>query len=177
MMMLAGAGMGLRAVQASGTAARKPVAENPAQIFQRGQDALARGNLDEAERDFRQVLEVDPQAGAAYANLGVVDMRRKEWTKALGELQKAKKLMPQVVGVRLNIGLVYYRQNEFLQAIPEFEAVVRAQPDAQQARFLLGQCYFFADRWTDAVATLEPLWERESGATHLNTNSLWGNTI
>ena len=163
MMMLAGAGIRLCARQASGPANRKAVAEDPAQVFQRGQDALARGSLDEAERDFRQVLEINPQAGAAYANLGVVYMRRKEWSKALAELQKAKKLMPQVAGIRLNIGLAYYRQNEFLKAIPEFEAVVGAQPDAQQARYLLGQSYFFADRWADAVATLEPLWEQESG--------------
>jgi len=166
-MMLSGAGMGLPGQQAAGTntgtGVGKAAAGDPAQIFQRGQDALARGNLDQAERDFRQVLEIDPQAGAAYANLGVVYMRRKEWSKALGELQKARKLMPQVAGVRLNIGLAYYRQSEFLKAIPEFEAVVRAQPDAQQARYLLGQSYFFADRWTDAVATLEPLWEQESG--------------
>lgn len=147
----------------TGKTAGRTASGDPARIFQRGQDALGRGNLDEAERDFRQVLEMDPQAGAAYANLGVVYMRRKQWAKALADLKKAETLMPQVAGVRLNIGLAYYRQNEFLQAIPEFEAVVRAQPDAEQARYLLGQCYFFADRWADAVATLEPLWEQESG--------------
>jgi len=166
-MMLSGAGIGLSAQQtagtSTGTAARNAATGNPAHIFQQGQDALAHGSLDVAERDFRQVLEIDPQSGAAYANLGVVYMRRTQWAKALAELQKAKKLMPQVTGVRLNIGLAYYRQNEFLQAIPEFEAVVRAQPDAQQARYLLGQCYFFADHWADAVRTLEPLWEHESG--------------
>ena len=163
-MILSGAGMSLPAPrQSSAAVTGKAASRDPAQIFQRGQDALGRGNLDDAERDFRQVLEMDSQAGAAYANLGVVYMRRKQWAKALGELKTAERLMPQVAGVRLNIGLAYYRQNEFLQAIPEFEAVVRAQADAQQARFLLGQCYFFADRWADAVATLEPLWEQESG--------------
>ncbi|SRR5579871_474581 len=162
-MMLAGAGMNLRAQQASGMATGKAGIGDPGKIFRRGQDALNRGELDEAERDFLQVVEIDPQAGAAYANLGVVYMRRKQWGKALGELKKAEALMPRVAGVRLNIGLVYYRQNEFLQAIPEFEAVVRAQPDTPQARFLLGQCYFFTDRWAEAVATLEPLWEQESG--------------
>jgi tetratricopeptide (TPR) repeat protein len=138
-------------------------AADPAQLFQRGQDALTAGRLDEAERDFRQVLAADPQAGPAYANLGVVYMRRKQWTKALEMLHKAERLMPQVAGVRLNIGLAYYRQNEFLKAIPPFEAVVREQPDALQPRYLLGLCYFFAERWADAAATLEPLWPQESG--------------
>jgi tetratricopeptide (TPR) repeat protein len=137
-------------------------AADPAQFFQRGQDALSQGNLDEAERDFQQVLQLDPESGAAYANLGVVYMRRKQWSEALQSLEKAQRLLPQVAGVRLNIGLAYFRQNEFLKAIPSFESVVNDQPDALQPRYLLGLCYFFAERWSDAVTTLEPLWPQES---------------
>jgi tetratricopeptide (TPR) repeat protein len=139
------------------------VAADPARLFQAGQDALNQGRLDQAERDFRQVLAANPQVGGAYANLGVVYMRRKQWAKALDMLRRAERLMPQVAGIRLNIGLAYYRQNEFLKAIPPFESVVRDQPDALQPRHLLGLCYFFTDRWADAAATLEPLWAQESG--------------
>jgi tetratricopeptide (TPR) repeat protein len=135
---------------------------DPAQLFQRGQEALNGGRLDEAERTFRQVLAANPQLGGAYANLGVVYMRRKQWTKALENLHKAERLMPQVTGIRLNIGLAYYRQNEFLKAISPFESVVRDQPDALQPRYLLGLCYFFSERWADAASTLEPLWAQES---------------
>jgi tetratricopeptide (TPR) repeat protein len=151
---------------AAGSAAGVHAADHtadPAQLFQRGQDALNRGQLDEAEHDFRSVLAVDPQAGAAYANLGVVYMRRKQWPLALTHLKKAERLMPQVAGIRLNIGLAYYRQNEFMKATPPFESVVRDQPDAVQPRYLLGLCYFFAERWADAASTLEPLWAQESG--------------
>ena len=48
-----------------------------------GQDALGQGRLDDAEHAFRQVLARDPQSGGAYANLGVVYMRRKQFGKAL----------------------------------------------------------------------------------------------
>ena len=135
---------------------------DPAQVFQQGQDALNRGRLDEAERDFRKVLLLNPQLAGAYANLGVVYMRRKQWTKALEMLNRAEHLLPQVAGIRLNIGLAYYRQSEFLKAIPVFESVVRDQPDAAQPRHLLGICYFFTERWADAASTLEPLWSKES---------------
>lgn len=145
------------------TANSAPRGTAPAQIFQRGQDALNQNHLDEAEHDFRQVLELDPQSGSAYANLGVVYMRRKQWAKALQSFEKAQKLMPNVAGVQLNIGLAYFRQNEFVKAIPPLEAAVRAQPDALQPRYLLGLCYFFDERWSDAAATLEPLWPQESG--------------
>jgi len=90
-------------------------------------------------------------------------MRRKQWSEALGMLEKAQHLLPEMAGIRLNIGLAYYRQNEFLKAIPAFESVVREQPDALQPRYLLGLCYFFVDRWADAAETLEPLWGQESG--------------
>ena len=153
--------------QASSGAARETTANShqsdPAQIFQRGQEDLAAGRLDEAERRFQQVLQLDPQAGAAYANLGVISMRRKQWTKALESLEKAERLMPLVPGIRLNIGLAYYRQNEFLKAIPSFESVVRDQPNASQPRYLLGLSYFFADRWAESASVLAPLWAQESG--------------
>lgn len=135
---------------------------DPAALFQRGQDALNHGRLEEAERSFRQVLAIDPKSGGAFANLGVVYMRRKQWTRALKMLQQAESLLPQVPGIRLNIGLAYYRQNEFVKATAPFESVVRDQPDALQPRYLLGLCYFFAERWGDAAAMLEPLWGQES---------------
>ncbi len=136
---------------------------DPAQLFRQGQDALNQGQLDEAERDFRQVLAANPQVGGAYANLGVVYIRRKQWAKALEMLGKAERIMPREAGIRLNIGLAYFRQNEFLKAIAPLESVVRDQPDALQPRHLLGLCYFFTDRWADAANTLEPLWPQESG--------------
>ena len=138
------------------------VSGNPAQLFENGRQALSRGQLTEAERDFRGVLRLDPQSWAAYANLGVVYMRGKHWDKALQSLEVAERLMPQEPGVRLNIGLTYYRQNEYLKAIPEFESVVRDQPNALEPRYLLGFCYFFAERWGQASATLEPLWSQKS---------------
>lgn len=162
-LLLAGAIRQVRAQNsAAPSAADSSTSEPPALIFEHGQEALNHGRLDEAERDFRQILALDPQAGGAYANLGVVYMRRKQWNTALEMLGKAEHLLPQVAGIRLNIGLAYYRQNEFLRAIPPFESVVKEQPDALQPRYLLGECDFFAERWADAADTLAPLWAQQS---------------
>ena len=156
------AGSAANSRNSAASAPSAPVADL-AQLFQAGQDALNQNRLEEAERDFKLVLAANPQVGPAYGNLGVVYMRRKQWTRALASLNRAERLMPEVAGIRLNIGLAYYRQNEFLKAIPPFESVVRDQPDAAQPRHLLGLCYFFANRWADAASTLEPLWPQESG--------------
>jgi tetratricopeptide (TPR) repeat protein len=135
---------------------------DPQKLFEAGEAALRAGKLDEAEHDFRQVLAINSEVAGAYANLGVIDMRRKQWPQALVMLRKAEKLAPNVPGIRLNVGLVYFRQNDFRSAIKPFESVVRDVPDSYQARHLLGLCYFFNDRWQDAIGALEPLWGQAS---------------
>jgi tetratricopeptide (TPR) repeat protein len=131
---------------------------DPKALFAKGEAALKNGDLKEAEAAFRQVLAVDPQAGGAYTNLGVIAMRRKEWDQALGLLEKAAKLDPKVSGIRLNIGLVNYRRGDYAAAIEPLASVVRDQPDSQQARYLLGLCNFFTGHYDAAVKALEPLW-------------------
>ncbi|MGA8067468.1 MAG: tetratricopeptide repeat protein [Terriglobales bacterium] len=135
---------------------------DPQKLFAAGEAALRAGNLDQAERAFHQVLAIDPSVAGAYANLGVIHMRRKQWPQALEMLRQAEKLAPGVAGIRLNIGLAYFRQNDFLRAIHPFESVLKQTPDSYQARYLLGLCYFFGDRWTDAIDTLQPLWAKAS---------------
>jgi tetratricopeptide (TPR) repeat protein len=132
------------------------------ELFGSGEAALRAGNLDQAEISFKQVLAQDPSSAGAYANLGVIAMRRQNWPAALDLLHKAERLAPNVAGIRLNIGLVHYRQSEFLSAIAPFESVVRDKPDSLQARYLLGLCYFFTERYADAVRTLQDLWPQES---------------
>jgi tetratricopeptide (TPR) repeat protein len=149
-------------VLAGGSSAQNTAARDPQTLFEAGDAALHAGKLDEAEHDFRQVLAIDPSVAGAYANLGVIHMRRKQWPQALEMLHKAEKLAPDIAGIRLNIGLVYFRQNDFARAIQPFESVVRQSPDSFQARYLLGLCYFFNDRWTDAIGALEPLWAQAS---------------
>ena len=116
-------------------------ARDPQKLFEAGEAALHAGKLDEAEREFRQVLSIDPDVAGAYANLGVIHMRRKQWPQALEMLHKAEKLAPDMVGIQLNIGLIYYRQKNFRAAIEPFESVVQRGP-TYQARYLLGFCYF-----------------------------------
>lgn len=135
---------------------------DPQALFAQGQSALQKGDLVSAEASFRSVLVLDPQSGAAYANLGVIAMRRKEWDHALTLLQKAETLEPKMSGIRLNIGLVKYRRGDYAGAIAPFSSVVHDQPDAQQPRYLLGLCNVFTEHYKDAAAALAPLWPQMS---------------
>ncbi|MGA2420332.1 MAG: tetratricopeptide repeat protein [Candidatus Acidiferrum sp.] len=167
--VLVAAGLGVAMLAATGELARAgqpqttPERIDPQEWFAQGQAALQSGDLATAEKSFRKVLSVDPRSAAAYANLGVIAMRRKDWEQALSLLQKAEKLDPKMAGIRLNIGLVEYRRANYPGAIAPLTSVVREQPENAQARYLLGLCQVFTERYTDAVATLEPLWQERSG--------------
>ena len=137
-------------------------ARDPQTIFNEGEAALATGDLDTAEHRFKQVVSLNPRVAGAYANLGVIQMRRKKWDAAIASLEHASRLAPQISGIRLNIGLAYYRQGDYRHAIPAFESVVKDESSSLQARYLLGQCYFFTDRYVEAVDDLEPLWPQQS---------------
>ena len=135
---------------------------DPAAIFQRGQSALDRGDLEAAATAFRAVLKLDPQSAAARANLGVIAMRRKEWENALAEFHHAEKLAPAMSGVRLNIGIVEYRRGNYAAAIAPLQSVVKDQPGSLQANYLLGLCLSLVERYGEAVRVLEPLWPQMS---------------
>jgi len=140
--------------------------EDPQALFERGEAELRAGDLEQAEDSFRRILARYPQLAGAYANLGVIDMRRKQWKPALAMLAKAEHLAPEIPGIRLNIGLTYYREGDFRSAIPSFQSVVHDVPGSLQARYLLGLCYFFTEQYASAASELEQIWSEE--ADHLN---------
>ncbi len=168
MLLLLSSGLSAQSGSPVKSGAGEAKTHDPQKVFEAGEIALRAGELDEAERKFRQVLAIDPKVAATYVNLGVIEMRRKQWPQALEMLHKAEKLAPEMAGIRLNIGLVYYRERNFPAAIGPFESVAQQTPGSYQARYLLGFCYFFGGRWADTVATLEPLWEQVSAPDRLN---------
>ena len=112
-MVLAAAvvGAGALARPAAGQAASHGAgsgAVDVAGLFGEGEAALRAGDLDAAAAAFKKVLGVDPGAAGAYANLGVIAMRRQQWGQALEMLRKAEGLAPGVAGIRFEhwIGLL-----------------------------------------------------------------------
>jgi tetratricopeptide (TPR) repeat protein len=146
----------------------KPEPTDPQTWFAKGQAALQSGDLNTAEESFRQVLSADPRSAAAYANLGVIAMRRKDWDHALALLQKAEHLDGKMAGIRLNIGIVEFRRANYGAAIAPLSSVLHDEPNSAQARYLLGLCQVFTEKYADAVTTLQPLWtERSSDVMYL----------
>ena len=64
-------------------------------VYNKAVEASRSGNLDEAERLYKEILEKAPDLGEVHYNLGRLYTRRKDLAAAETELRRAAELMPQ----------------------------------------------------------------------------------
>src|ERR1700687_1443104 len=92
------------------------------------------GNLAEAEKTWRLVVQRDPGEAAAFASLGLVLSKEGKYREAVPIYQKALALQPKLPGIQLNLGLAEFKQGHFERAVSPFAAALAADPGNIQAR-------------------------------------------
>lgn len=100
-----------------------------------GVSALARGDLEEAERLFRLALRTVPDLPDARYNLALVLLKR-------GQAEAAETLLVELVADRpadadfgFALGNALFQQTRYLEAAARFARVLAAHPDHRRAAF------------------------------------------
>jgi Tfp pilus assembly protein PilF len=99
------------------------------------------GRLEEAIQECHRAIEVDPDFGNPYNDIGVYLMHKGEYDEALPWLERAKQAAryePRHFPY-LNAGRIYLARGEWLKALKEFEKAVEIMPDDPGARKALAQ--------------------------------------
>lgn len=94
------------------------------------------GRLDEATAECLKAIEVDPDFGNPYNDIGVYLMQQGKLDDAIGWLEKAKRAAryePRHFPY-MNLGRIYSRQRRWPDALRELGAAVRVAPDDVEAR-------------------------------------------
>jgi Tfp pilus assembly protein PilF len=97
--------------------------------------------LDEAIEECHRAIEVDPDFGNPYNDIGVYLMQKGQFVEALPWLEKAKqapRYEPRHFPY-LNSGRIYMARGEWLKALKEFEQAVKIMPDDLGARQALAE--------------------------------------
>ncbi|HEU4993379.1 MAG TPA: FG-GAP-like repeat-containing protein [Gemmatimonadaceae bacterium] len=87
---------------------------NPAQLFvisSTGSTFLRRGQLPEAEAQFKNLIKLAPDDPAGHANLGLTYLRGGRFDEAERELKRARRLDPNNVDVVLSLARLYSLTN------------------------------------------------------------------
>ncbi len=93
------------------------------------------GRLDEATAECLKAIEIDPDFGNPYNDIGVYLMQQGRLDEAIPWLEKAKRA-PRYEPRQfpyMNLGRIYLQQGRWWDALREFEAAVRVAPDDAEA--------------------------------------------
>lgn len=95
--------------------------ELPPNTFEKGVEALQRGDLKTAEEIFRAVLKNDPKNPFAYFNLGSIFTATRRTDLALTVFNRAVELKPDLVAAHLGLAEIYEGQGNLGEALREYE--------------------------------------------------------
>jgi len=114
---------------------------NSAEMFSLALQHHQAGNLHQAERYYRHILQTDPAHSSALNGLAVVLAQQGKLADAAACLQLALQIHPDDVHLRHNLGLLFSRQGNHGAAIGQYQQVLRHRPDFVEAHFNLGNAH------------------------------------
>jgi tetratricopeptide (TPR) repeat protein len=114
------------------------------------------GKLDEAEKEYRRALEIDPTYADAHNNLGYLLERQGRLAEAATEYRKAIEAKPDSRQAHFNLGRILVNQQEYQEAIEQFQQTL-TPVDANTPSYLyaLGAAYGRAGDRANALRYLQ----------------------
>src|SRR3984893_4631264 len=108
----------LAVTSVSGMAMQSSQEETLQQYSEAGQQALAAGHYEEAENDFKKLLQIAPDIAEMHATLGVVYFQEKKFDRAVPELRQALKLKPTLSKASTLLAMSLSEVGEYKEALP-----------------------------------------------------------
>ena len=117
-----------------------------------GNVSLQRGDLNNAEAQFRKALQLDPHSAGARSNLGLVLGLLHRPQDAQREFQEAIALDPQLATAYNALGVSYAEEQRVSEATTEFERAIQVDPQYAEAKNNLGALFAKSGKETEAIA-------------------------
>jgi tetratricopeptide (TPR) repeat protein len=131
-------------------------AQNLQKLVQDAQQKQRSGDLAGAAAEYRQFLQVHPEATAIHSNLGAALAGLGRFEEAIAEYRIALEQSPGLAEARLNLALCYYKMGKIEDAAKQLEKVHNEKPANRQALLLLADSYMQLGRESDVISVLEP---------------------
>ena len=125
------------------------------QLFKQGETAESVGNNSQAETIWRKVLQVEPNNGKAYNNLGNALRRQGKLPEALAAHQKALQLNPNDAEAYVGIGNVLNTQGKQQEALACYKKALQLNPKLATAYNGLGIALRGQKKLDEAVAAYQ----------------------
>ncbi len=96
---------------------------------------------DEAQREYNKILELEPDNSEANFYLGLIEMKRENWDRAVDLLEKSA-AKEQRANIFNNLGFALEKLNRKEEAVVKFEKAWNLEPGNKKALNNLGRNYY-----------------------------------
>jgi tetratricopeptide (TPR) repeat protein len=127
------------------------------QLFARALQSQRAGDIEAAVRDYKAVLDIDPNRADARSNLGAAYARLGRYDDAIEQYKLSLALDRGNAAARFNLAVAYYKSARNSEAAEELNRVLENQPENVTATFLLASCYLNLGERKKVIALLSPL--------------------
>jgi tetratricopeptide (TPR) repeat protein len=112
-------------------------------VNEMGMSLRKNGDWQGAVETYRQVLDLIPDEGGLYYNLGMAYFQGKAHRKAIEQFETAVSVSPEILRqtplIPFNIGMVHYRMKRYEDARRYMLAALDIDPDYSQAKDMLAR--------------------------------------
>ncbi|MGC4091916.1 MAG: tetratricopeptide repeat protein [Polyangiaceae bacterium] len=134
-----------------------PLPRQAIELNARGAEALADGDLEQADSALSVALEYSPNFVDALVNLGLVECQRGNFERARTLLSRARRLNPDVAQPFHALGVLAERERRPDRASEHYWEALRVDPGFAPARENLGRLQFNAGQYDAASLTFKKL--------------------
>ncbi|OZH54336.1 hypothetical protein AFK68_11600 [Hydrocoleum sp. CS-953] len=103
----------------------------------RGNSLQALGKLKEALDSYNKALEIKPDFGEVYANIGTIFAQQKQWEQAIQNYRRAIAIKPYFAGAYRNLAKIYTQVNQSVEAAEYLYQAFRLEPGKATAEEFL----------------------------------------
>jgi tetratricopeptide (TPR) repeat protein len=136
--------------------------------YRAGMDALRDGDAERAEAALRRAVELDPDLGKGWLQLGIVRSRAQDWDGAIAAYTRLIELEPDNPKAPHNLANVQFRRGDHEEAARWYARALELDPDYMLAAFHYGWMLRElnrpeeAERWFSRCSELEGTDRREN---------------
>ena len=120
------------------------------QILQQAIAAHKEGKLEEAEKLYQKILEINPNHVEVYYNLSDILYKVKKFKEAEIKIKKAIELKPDFAEAYYYLGIILTNFSRFDEIEKSYKKAIQLKPDLTQAHYSLGILLFQLNRLDEA---------------------------
>jgi len=116
-----------------------------------GDVLLMKGQLDDAEKEYREALRIDPDDARTHSNLAVVLFRKGASAEGLDHLKRAVALGSQDAEIHGNLAVILAQSGQIAEALEEYGKSLKIDPNNPKTHANMGLTLSNAGRIPEAI--------------------------